>query len=201
MSRDYLAQEATQMRRTDRDVNDDAWIKDFLRSAAVGALATVYDGQPFVNTNLFVYDEASNSIIAHTARVGRTRANIEEHDRVCFSVMEMGRLLPAEEALEFSVEYAGVTVFGRMRIVSDEGEATAALQMLLDKYAPHLMPGIDYRGPKPDELRRTTVFRLEIESWSGKLKEAPADFAGAFFYDDQPALSANKAACANRSSV
>ena len=35
--------------------------------------------------------------------------------------MEMGRLPPAPEALEFGVEYAGVTVFGKMRIYQRRG--------------------------------------------------------------------------------
>ena len=191
MSRDYLEQDATQMRRADRAVDDEAWIKTFLHRAAVGAFATLHGDQPFVNTNLFVYDEDSNSIIAHTARVGRTRANIEVHDKVCFSIMEMGRLLPADEALEFSVEYAGVTVFGSVEIINDEAEATATLQLLLDKYAPHLKPGSDYRPPVPDELRRTSVFRLNIESWSGKQKEVASDFPGAFLFDYKPVLETN----------
>ena len=119
MARNYATQAATTIRRDDRAVEDQAWIKQFLKTAPIGTLATVYDGQPFVNTNLFYYDEASHSIITHTARVGRTRANIEIHDKVCFSIMEMGRLLPAAEALEFSVEYAGVTIFGTMTVVED----------------------------------------------------------------------------------
>ena len=158
MSIDYLNREATAMRRSDRAVRDEAWIREFLRRAAVGTLATLHDDQPFANTNLFVYDEASHSIILHTARVGRTRANIERLEKVCFSVMEMGRLLPAYEALEFSVEYAGVIVFGRMQIVSDKVEAIAALQLLLDKYAPHLVAGRDYRPPISEEISRTSVF-------------------------------------------
>ncbi len=192
MGIDYLKREPTAMRRSDRAVEDDAWMRQFLRTAAAGTLATLHGDQPFANTNLFVYDEASHSIILHTARTGRTRANIEQHDKVCFSVMEMGRLLPAAEALEFSVEYAGVTVFGRMRIVTDEAEATRALQMLLDKYAPHLAAGRDYRPPTADEIGRTSVFRIAIEDWSGKKKEVEPDFAGAFFYRERPMLRANQ---------
>ncbi|NJK79079.1 MAG: pyridoxamine 5'-phosphate oxidase family protein, partial [Chloroflexaceae bacterium] len=47
-----------------------------------------------------------------------------------------GRLLPADVALEFSVEYSGVMVFGSATIVQDEAEASHALQLLLDKYFP-----------------------------------------------------------------
>ena len=100
----------------------------------------------------------------------------EQHDKVCFTTMEMGRLLPAPEALKFSVEYAGVTVFGNMRIISEEAEATKALQLMLDKYAPHVVAGRDYRPPVPDELRRTSVFRIEISTGSGKKKEVAPDF-------------------------
>ena len=192
MGIDYLNREATAMRRSDRAVRDEAWIQAFLRKAAVGTLATLHDDQPFANTNLFVYDEASHSIILHTARVGRTRANIEQMEKVCFSVMEMGRLLPAYEAVEFSVEYAGVTIFGRMQIVTDEAEAIDALQLLLDKYAPHLVAGRDYRQPISEEVRRTSVFRILIDDWTGKKKEVEPDFAGAFFYQDNPVLRSNQ---------
>ncbi len=175
-----------QVRRADRAVTEDGWIRRFLQEAPMGALATRYEGQPFINSNLFVYDSGRHVIYLHTARSGRTRSNVEAHERVCFSVSEMGRLLPAEVAQHFSVEYRGVTVFGHMSIVADAGEAAAALQLLLDKYFPHLQAGRDYRPVVAEELKRTTVYRLDIESWSGKQKQVADDFPGAFHYDRPP---------------
>jgi nitroimidazol reductase NimA-like FMN-containing flavoprotein (pyridoxamine 5'-phosphate oxidase superfamily) len=174
-----------ELRRGDKAVDDAGWIRAFLRAGAWGALATNFDGQPFINTNLYVYDEQASVIYMHTARVGRTRSNIEHDERVCFSVAEMGRVLPDEIALEFSVEYAGVTVFGRGRVVQDDEEKARALQLLLDKYASHLQPGRDYRPANKEELDRTSVYRIEIESWSAKIIEKPADFPGAFWYAEQ----------------
>lgn len=174
----------THVRRQDRAVTDETWIRAFLNRAAVGTLATVYEGQPFLNTNLFVYDEAAHAIYFHTARLGRTRTNVETGGPICFAISEMGRLLPAREALEFSVEYSGVMVFGTAVLVNDPVEAQHGLQLLLDKYAPHLKPGRDYRSIMPDELKRTAVYRINIESWSGKQKKVPEDFPGAYFYDD-----------------
>jgi hypothetical protein len=191
MPKDYAALSIYQVRRTDRAVEDGDWIRDFLRRAPVGTLATVHDGQPFINTNLFVYDEAANAIYMHTARVGRTRANVEADERVCFAVSEMGRLLPADEALEFSVEYAGVVVFGCARVVEEDDEARRALQLLLDKYAPHLKPGRDYRPIIDAELARTAVYRIRIDNWSGKRKQAAPDFPGAFYYGNQLQESEN----------
>lgn len=173
-----------EVRRRDRAVEDEAWIEALLARAPIGTLATVYDGQPFVNANIFVYEPDCHAIYLHTARVGRTRTNVEHDERVCFSVHEMGRFLPAKEALEFSVEFAGVVVFGRGQVVDDVDEAAWALQRILDKYAPHLRPGEDYRRVTPEELARTTVYRVSIESWSGKKKEVAPDFPGAYRYGE-----------------
>ena len=187
MSDEATAPPLAEVRRRDRAVDDEAWIRALLRRVPVGSLATLADGQPFVNTNLFVYREEDDAIYLHTARAGRTRDNVEAEERVCFGVSQMGRLLPAPTALHFSVEYAGVVVFGRAKVVNDDAEAARALQQLLDKYAPHLRPGRDYRPIQPEELAVTSVFRIDIEEWSGKRKVAPADHPGAFLYGQGPA--------------
>jgi hypothetical protein len=44
-----------------------------------------------------------------------------------WAVTEMGRLLPASEALEFSVEYAGVVVFGTAVIIKALSQLTTSL--------------------------------------------------------------------------
>lgn len=181
--------ERTRLRRNDR-VADEAWIREFLHESAVGVLATVRDGQPFVNSNIFVYNEVRNAIYLHTARTGRTRDNVETASKVAFTVYETGRLLPADEALEFSIEYGGVVVFGAASVVEDPEEAEYGLQLLLDKYAPHLKPGRDYRPITAGELKRTSVFRLDIESWSGKRKYVEPEFPGAYLYEDRERLTA-----------
>lgn len=173
------------IRRSDRAVDDENWIREFIRAAPFGVLATQWEGQPFINSNIYVYDEARHAIYLHTARSGRTRANVDAGSPVCFSISAMGRLLPAAEALKFSVEYSGVTVFGTAAVVSDEAEAVAALRQLLEKYFPHLHYGRDYRGVTPEELRRTSVYRIDITAWSGKRKQAEADFPGAFRYPER----------------
>ncbi|MCB9350114.1 MAG: pyridoxamine 5'-phosphate oxidase family protein [Lewinellaceae bacterium] len=184
MARSYLQEAPNQMRRKDRAVEDEDWIKAFLARAPFGAFAFSQEGQPFINSNIFVYDEARHAIYFHTAREGRTRSVLEQNPGACFSISEMGRLLPAKEALEMSVEYSGVTAFGKVQVVENKEEGFAALQLLLDKYFPHLRPGEDYRATTPEEWKRTAVFRFDIELWSGKQKKADSDFPGAFLYKD-----------------
>lgn len=159
---------------------DDAWVRAFLAAVPFGVVATVADGRPFLSSNLFIYDEDAHALYFHTARTGRVADNLAEPAPVTFSAAVMGRVLPADEALEFSVEYASVVVFGQGRIVDDDDEANRALQALLDKYAPHLTPGKDYRPTTAEELKRTAVYRVDIAAWSGKQKAAAPGFPGAF---------------------
>lgn len=170
-----------QPRRLDR-AKDDAWIKEYLQRAPFGMLATEYKGQPFLKPTQFVYAEVENAIYIHGALEGRMRTNIELNPRVSFCVAEMGRLLPADTAMEVGVEYASVVVFGEVEILMDADQSRHGLQLLLDRYFPHLKSGIDYREILPEELNITAVYRLKISSWSGKEEVARADFPGAFNY-------------------
>lgn len=183
MSRDYTLYPPDQIRRKDRAIEDEQWIKSFLQKAPFATLAMVSHGIPMVNSNIFYFDEETHAIYFHTAKEGRTRSNMEKDANVCFSVSEMGRLLPAARALNFSVEYSGVTVFGKCSVVEDEKEAKAILQKICDKYFPHLKADEDYETPSPEELNRTTTFKITIEKWSGKQKKVEEDFPGAFMYE------------------
>lgn len=172
------------VRRVDR-AKDDDWIRDYLKKAPFGVLGTSLKNQPFHNINLFAYDPIENVIYIHTAREGRTPTNIAINPQVCFSTGEMGRLLPADTAIEFSVEYASVIVFGTAEIIADAAEAQHGLQLLLDKYFPHLAPERDYRGILPEEVNKTAVYRIIIHSWSGKQKSETSEFPGAFYFGEK----------------
>lgn len=161
---------------------DETWIKAYLHRVPFGMIATEFDGQPFIKPTLFVYEEADNAIYIHGALVGRMRTNLEANPRVSFSVAEMGRLLPADTAMEVGVEYASVVVFGKAEVLTDADQARHGLQLLLNRYFPNLKPGIDYREILPSELDITSVYRINIDSWSGKEDRAREDFPGAFYY-------------------
>jgi nitroimidazol reductase NimA-like FMN-containing flavoprotein (pyridoxamine 5'-phosphate oxidase superfamily) len=165
-------------------VKDDAWIRKFFERGAMGTMATCIGDQPFLVTRTYAYDTERHAIYLHGARKGRTFENIQANKKVCFSVSEMGRLLPANEALEVGVEYAGVVVFGAANIVDDPEEATHGLRLLLDKYFPQLEYGVDYKPILPEALKTTAVIRIDIESWSGKEALEKDEYPGAFFYED-----------------
>jgi len=177
------APERIHPRRKDRS-KDEEWIRALLHRGGAGVLATVKDGHPMPIPLNYVYDETKEVIYLHTGKRGATLQNMEGGAPVALSVFEMGRLLPADEALEFGVEYASVVVFGEGSVVQDPQEAEAALILIMEKYAPHLKAGEDYRPVAPEEVVRTGVLRVDIRRWSGKEKKEAPDFPGAYRLED-----------------
>ena len=173
-------------RRANRAITDETWLRTMLHKAPYGTLGTEWQGQPYVKPTLFAFDEAKNAIYFHGATEGHTPLSIEANPRTCFCVSELGRLLPADSAMEFGIEYASLVALGKTSFVHDPDEARYALQLLLDKYFPHLKSGEDYQPIVPEELNITLVYRLDIASWSGKQERAAQDFPGAFTYKDKP---------------
>jgi len=166
MPRDYN-KAPTAHQRVSKYKRSDDWIRAYLREARICRIATSWDGQPFVMANTFWFDEGNHRIIFHTNLAGRLRANIERNPKVCLEVSELGRLLPSNVALEFSLQYRSVMVFGTVLVLDDAEEQRAALYGLIGKYF-DMMPGKEYRPITDDELKQTSVYALDIESWSGK---------------------------------
>ncbi len=169
MPKDYrLDVTPANAQRIPKHARDDRWIKRLLRRATIGEIATRWDDQPFITPTTFWYDEERHQIVFHSNIVGRVRANIERHDRVCFAASEVGRFLPSNLALEFSVQYRSVIAFGTAQIVDDPQEKRRALYGLISRCFPGMSAGKEYRPITDEELARTSVYAIAIESWSGK---------------------------------
>jgi nitroimidazol reductase NimA-like FMN-containing flavoprotein (pyridoxamine 5'-phosphate oxidase superfamily) len=168
----YLERPLTQVRRKDRVLADEEWMDRFLAMSAVGHLAVVYEGQPLLHSNFFWFD--GTRIYWHTAQVGKLRAVLETGvSRACFTVTEFGRVLPAGTPFDFSTEYASVVCYGTVRVVADATEKKYALEGVMDKYAPHLVAGVDYEPMPESDIALTSVYCLEIEARVGKHNVKP----------------------------
>lgn len=168
MPRDYRNVSPTAFQRLPEYKRDDEWICAFLRRAQVGHIATTREEQPFLNPTTFWFDEANHQIIFHSNITGRVRSNLETNSRVCFEASELGKLLPSNVALEFSLQFRSVVVFGKAHLVSHPQEARKVLYGLIKKYFPAMTAGKEFRAITDKELKRTSVYAIQIEEWSGK---------------------------------
>ena len=168
MPRNYENQSPIAFQRRPHLTKDDAWIRAFLKEAKVGHVATSVDDQPFLNPTTFWYDEENHQIIFHSNVAGRIRSNIEANPKVSMEASELGRLLPSNVALEFSLQFRSVVIFGTARIISDPSEARKMLYGVIGKYFPKMTAGREYREITDKELRATSIYAIKIEAWSGK---------------------------------
>lgn len=169
MPKDYsLEVTPANAQRRAENAQSEEWTRDFLRRAQIGHVATLWDDQPFITPTNFWYDAERHTIYFHSNIVGRVRANSDHHARVCFEACEYGRLLPSNIALEFTIQYESAVVFGTVRVLEDPEDKKRALYGLIEKYFPTMQPGREYRPITDKELQRTSVYAIQVESWSGK---------------------------------
>lgn len=163
-------------------VDDSAWIASFLADQETGVLGLVDEGEPHLVTQLFVYDEATGAIYVHGASAGRAY-DVVERDApapASFTTSESGRYIPADEPVNFTVEYASVVAYGEVDLLEGRAEKRRVLEAFMEKFAPHLTPGEDYEEMSEESIDRTAVYRLDVARWSGKEGEKPPAYPGAY---------------------
>lgn len=156
--------DARPMRRQDRQISEtEAWT--LLAEAEYGVLSLIRpDGAPYgvpisfalVDRSLYMHGAAEGGLKVECIRHGGGSA------AACFTVVGPTEVLPRA----FSTRYVSVIVFGRARIVEDEGERERGLLALVDKYSPEFREeGRRYMEAARD---KTLVLRLDVESLTGK---------------------------------
>ena len=144
-------------------IRGDAWIRDFLHRGQIAHIASLWDDQPFIAPTTYFFDEAGHRLIFHSNIAGRIRANIQQHPKVCTEVSELGKLLPSNVALEFSLQFRSVIVFGSAFILEDRQEQREVMHQLIAKYFNKMELGRDYRPASDKELERTSIYEIRIE--------------------------------------
>lgn len=166
-------------------VSDPEWIPEFLTEQETGVLGLVDDETPHLVTQLFVYDDDEGAIFMHGAQGGRAYGLVEDGDRprASFTTSEKGRYIPADEPVNFTVEYSSVVAYGSIEFVTDGVEKRRVLEQFMGKYAPQLAEGDDYEEMTAESIDRTAVYRLDVDSWSGKEGWKEPDTPGAYELD------------------
>ncbi len=151
------------VRRTDR-VIPDAEALLLLEAGEYGVLSTVSpEGQPYATPLSYVV--VDGHICFHCAHTGQKMDNFLSEPRVCFCVV--GKTEPVYDGT-FSTYYESVVIYGRMALVEEPVEKTAALMALAQKYLPSFMD----RAPTDTSawLDKTCVCKMSIDHFTGKAK-------------------------------
>jgi nitroimidazol reductase NimA-like FMN-containing flavoprotein (pyridoxamine 5'-phosphate oxidase superfamily) len=147
-------------------------IYQILDEAFVCHVGFIVEGQPFVIPT--GYARVGNRLLIHGSAASRMMRALSLEADVCVTVTLIDGLVLARSAFHHSMNYRSVTIFGRARIVSDEGEKLEALRA----FAEHVVTGRwkDVRQPSENELKATLVLSLPIDEASAKIRSgAPVD--------------------------
>jgi len=148
------------VRRAEREIKDRAEIDAILARAPVVRIAMVDGGEPYVVPMHFGYE--GGRIVCHSAAGGRKIAVLRRNPRVCFEATVDEAVAIGSIGCKSSATYRCVMGAGTVRFIEDRAEKIRALDALMRKFAP---------GPfsyAEDDLARTAVFEIVIESVSGK---------------------------------
>jgi uncharacterized protein len=148
------------MRRKRQDLPETDTIA-MLQTCTSGVLAVHGDdGYPYAVPLSFAYEDGK--LFFHSAKAGHKIDALERDEKVSFCVIAADGVVQST----FTTHFRSAIVFGRARVVTDDGEKRHALDCLVKKYSPDY---VDAAGAEIDgDWNRVCVIELVIEHMSGK---------------------------------
>ncbi|SFE49016.1 hypothetical protein SAMN05216378_3301 [Paenibacillus catalpae] len=156
-----------------RACTDTGKIQSFLEQARTGFLGLASDNVPYVVPLNFVWKD--DAIYFHGASEGRKIDMIADNPEACFTVSEEYGTIADPTPAHVDTAYMSAVIYGTIMKVTDWDEATAAMQVMLNKYVPgyfdrplaksHLERYVSSMGSK------TSVFKLISSSITAKESE------------------------------
>ncbi|MCA4723431.1 pyridoxamine 5'-phosphate oxidase family protein [Mycolicibacterium fortuitum] len=151
--------------RTDR-----AALDSVLDAAAVGTLATVVDGLPWVVPMLYARD--GDRVVLHGSTGAGALRHVAAGAPAAFCVTLLDGIVVAETLFESTANYRSAVVRGNLTVI-DQPDAAHALDLMSDA----LIPGrsSEVRSSTKKELAATLAIALPIEpeGWTVKVRDAP----------------------------
>lgn len=134
---------------------------EILNRCTSGVLGVTGDNDyPYTVPLSYAYKDGK--IFFHCAKEGHKIDGIKRNDKVTFCVIDKDEII----SKTFTTYFRSVTLFGRARILTDDGERRYALESIVEKYSP------DYfeEGQREIESQWKSVCLVEvkIEHMTGK---------------------------------
>lgn len=179
MNKEYEVSKRNKVRQLrEKAAYDKKTVHEILDSALLASVGFVQDGQPVVVPML--YGREGEVVFLHGARKARVIRLLESTTTACMNVTHVDALVFARSAFNSSMNYRSATVYGSPRLVDDPDEKLHALRVITEC----TMPGRwdELREPLENEIRKTGIIALDIESASAKLStgmpnDEDADYA------------------------
>ena len=156
----------TVKRKADRGSHDFEVVARIVDEALYCHVGFVVDGQPFVVPT--GYGRDGRTLYIHGSSASRMLGTLSGGLPVCLTVTLLDGLVLARSAFHHSINYRSVMVLGAAEEVDGE-EKLHGLRVITEHMARCRWD--DVRRPTKQELKATTVLKLEITEASAKVRE------------------------------
>jgi nitroimidazol reductase NimA-like FMN-containing flavoprotein (pyridoxamine 5'-phosphate oxidase superfamily) len=153
------------LRRKDRLVTDEEQIDKILSSCDVCRVAMVDGGAPYVVPMNFGYT-LKDSVITlyfHCAGEGRKIDVLKSNPSVCVEMDCGHRLIEAETACGYTMEFESIIGSGRAKFLTEPAEKRFALNQVMKKFSDR--NDFTYEDKMLDLV---SVFKVTLEEYAGK---------------------------------
>ena len=144
---------------------------EILSNGLVAHVGLIEDGLPFVIPLSYHFDsERPDRLYLHGSIRSRAMENLASGVPVCVTVTLTDGLVYSRKAMNHSMNYRSVVLFGTAREVTDHDEKFALFDQMVQRYFPDRLLERDYNPPPASDLGVTTLVEVEIEEWSAKAR-------------------------------
>ncbi|TPG76141.1 pyridoxamine 5'-phosphate oxidase family protein [Brevibacillus laterosporus] len=185
------------LRRSLKQVHDQHKITRFLETIPIGHVGLSLYDEPYVIPVNFVWTDGC--IYFHGSMEGRKNTVIAENPRVCFTVSHEQGTMSDPVPAHVDTAYFSVLVFGQIELITDPKEATAVLQVMLDKYVPGYFDRslseahvTHYRSSLGSAVGVFKISPTHISAKENPLKEYKLFYPGKKVTDDVKQLPKNR---------
>lgn len=160
----------TRLRRfPERGRTDRAELEAVLEGGLMCFVGAVVDGCPRVTP--MVYGWIGETLYLHGSVVNQVLTAARGGGELCVTVVDLDGLVLANSLFHHSVNFRCAMIYGRGRLVTDEGEQVAALRAAADQLVPGRGQALD--APTRKQLAATMVLALPLAEASVKVREGP----------------------------
>lgn len=148
------------MRRHEKEIAATGELEQVLWQGRVCHLAIPDDPLPYLVPLNYGYQEGA--LYFHSAPHGRKIDLLKKQQRASFSITIDHGIIEAERACSWGARFTSVIGSGRIEFIEDPQAKQAALHVLMAQYSDQTF------SFEEDQVAATRVFKLAIESMSGK---------------------------------
>jgi len=146
-------------------VTDREQIHAILDEGLMCHIGYIMDGRPVVIPTFYATD--GERVLIHGSNTAGMVKAVRRGSPICVTVTHLDGIVVARSGFNSSANYRSVVIHGKGRILKGE-EHERALNLMVEA----LIPGrsADIRAHTPSESKQTTVFALELDEVSAKVR-------------------------------